>query len=223
MKNSALAFGFLFVLMIVSGCSTIKVLDAWKSDDIETIKAQTILVIARTAHAPSREAFEQGIVKELAKKDLKGIESYKLFPKIDPNKELSAEEIEIIKGKFRAKGLDAVIVSVVKDVKEISKTTIEGGYEAGASLSSYYNMSYIGFYGYYASPGSYATFEGIEVDETMTTKTNKIYELETSVHNLDLPEKEQLVALVTSKIDQPDNITALADEYAKAIAKALKK
>jgi hypothetical protein len=210
------------LMNLASGCSTIKVLDAWKSDDIATIKTKNILVIARTAHKPSREAFEQGIVKELAKKGLKGTESYKLFPEIDPNRKLSPEEIESIKEKFRAKGLDAVVVSVVKDVKEISQTTTEGGYEAGASLSSYYNMSYVGFYGYYASPGSYASFDGVEVEETMTTKTNKIYVLETSVHNLDLPEKEQLVALVTSKIDQPESITALADEYAKAIAKALK-
>ena len=57
--------------------------------------------------------------------------------------------------------------------------------------------------------------------ETMTTRTNKIYVLETSVHNLELPLKKQLVAVVTSKIDQPENITALADEYAKAVAKAL--
>jgi hypothetical protein len=223
MKNSSLAFVLMFLLVLTSGCSTIKVLDAWKSDNIETINSQNILVIARTAHTPSREAFEQGIVKELAKKGLKGTESYRLFPEINPNKKLSSEEIESLKEEFRAKGLDAVIVSVVKDVKEISQTTTEGGYDAGASLSSYYNMNYIGFYGYYASPGSYASFDGIEVEETMTTKTNKIYVLETSVHNLDLPEKEQLVALVTSKIDQPDNVTALADEYAKAIAKALKK
>jgi hypothetical protein len=222
MKNSSLAFVLMFILTLTSGCSTIKVLDAWKSDDIESIKSKNILVIARTAHKPSREAFEQGIVKELAKKGLKGTESYKLIPELDPNKKLSPEEVEAIKEKFRAKGLDAVIVSVVKDVKEISQTSTEGGYEAGASLSSYYDMSYVGFYGYYASPGSYASFDGIEVEETMTTKVNKIYVLETSVHNLDLPEKEQLVALVTSKIDQPDNITALANEYAKAIAKALK-
>ena len=83
-------------------------------------------------------------------------------------------------------------------------------------------MSYVGFYGYYASPGSYASFEGIEVEETRTTRTNKIYVLETSVHNLDLPGKKQLVALVTSKIDQPESITGLADEYARAIARALK-
>ena len=222
MKNSTLAFGLMFILTLTSGCSTIKVLDAWKSDDIETIRSKNILVIARTAHKPSREAFEQGIVKELAKRGLKGTESYKLFPEINPNKKLSSEEIETIKEMFREKGMNAVVVSIVKDVKEISQTTTEGGYEAGASLSSYYDMSYVGFYGYYASPGSYASFEGIEVEKTMTTKVNKIYVLETSVHNLDLPEKEQLVALVTSKIDQPENITALANEYAKAIAKALK-
>jgi hypothetical protein len=222
MKNSSFTFVLMILLILTSACSTIKVLDAWKSEDIESVKPQNILVIARTTHQPSRVAFEQGMVKELIKKGLKGTASYKIFSELEPNKKLSQEEIESIKEKFRLKGFDAVILSIVKDVKEISETTIDGGYEAGASLSSYYDMSYLGFYGYYASPGSYASYEGVDVAETMTTRTNKIYVLETSVHNLELPLKKQLVAVVTSKIDQPENITALADEYAKAVAKALK-
>jgi|MDSY01.1.fsa_nt_gb hypothetical protein len=222
MKNSSFTFVLMILLILTSACSTIKVLDAWKSEDIESVKPQNILVIARTTHQPSRVAFEQGMVKELIKNGLKGTASYKIFSELEPNKKLSQEEIESIKEKFRLEGFDAVILSIVKDVKEISETTIDGGYEAGASLSSYYDMSYLGFYGYYASPGSYASYEGVDVAETMTTRTNKIYVLETSVHNLELPLKKQLVAVVTSKIDQPENITALADEYAKAVAKALK-
>ena len=222
MKNSSFTFVLMILLILTSACSTIKVLDAWKSEDIESVKPQNILVIARTTHQPSRVAFEQGMVKELIKKGLKGTASYKIFSELEPNKKLSQKEIESIKEKFRLEGFDAVILSIVKDVKEISETTIDGGYEAGASLSSYYDMSYLGFYGYYASPGSYASYEGVDVAETMTTRTNKIYVLETSVHNLELPLKKQLVAVVTSKIDQPENITALADEYAKAVAKALK-
>lgn len=222
MKNSSFTFVLMILLILTSACSTIKVLDAWKSEDIESVKPQNILVIARTTHQPSRVAFEQGMVKELIKKGLKGTASYKIFSELEPNKKLSQKEIESIKEKFRLEGFDAVILSIVKDVKEISETTIDGGYEAGASLSSYYDMSYLGFYGYYASPGSYASYEGVDVAETMTTRTNKIYVLETSVHNLELPLKKQLVAVVTSKIDQPENITALADEYAKAVAKALR-
>lgn len=222
MKNTSFSLVLMVLLMLTSACSTIKILDTWKSEDIESVKSQNILVIARTSNKPDREAFEQGMVNELTKKGIKGTASYKIFSDLEPNKKLTPEEIESIKEKFRRKGFDAVILSIVKDVKEISETTVDGGYEAGASLSSYYDMSYFGFYGYYASPGSYAAFEGVDVEETRTTKTNKIYVLETSIHNLELPLKKQLLAVVTTKIDQPESIYALADEYARAVAKALR-
>ena len=208
---------------MLSSCSTIKILDAWTADNVESIKSQNILVVARTSHEPSRMAFESELSKELVKNGMNATESYKQFPKIDPDRQLTSEEIEAIKNRFREVGMNTVVVSVVKNVEEISQSTIEGGYTAGASLASYYDRNYIGFYGYYGHAGSHSTYKGVDVAETVTTKTNKTYVLETTVHNLDLPEKEQLVALVTSKIVEPDNITGLAGKYAKAIIKEVKK
>jgi hypothetical protein len=60
------------------------------------------------------------------------------------------------------------------------------------------------------------------VPTTLNTQTSKTYILETVVYNLSQPEEEQLVAVVTSKVDNPQDVTSTAKQYAKAIAKALK-
>lgn len=114
-------------------------------------------------------------------------------------------------------------MSVLKNVKEIYKAEIEGGYTAGESLASYYNIPNIGFYGFYANNISYSNFEGVYVEETITVRTAKNYVLETLVYNLDLEEKKQLVATITSEIEEPESIPEKAKEYAKTIYKGLKK
>ena len=221
MKNVTYLLGMIIIFTASLSCSSVKVLDTWSSDNVKSVRSKNILVIARTSHKPSRIAFEEAMVKELDKKGLKGIESFKKFPKIDPDTKLTPEEISTIKEMFKNEGFNAIVVSVLKDVKEISTTNYEGGYTAGESLASYYGIPPIGFYGYYSQPNSYSTYKGVDVPLTVTTETAKIYVLQTLVHNLDLVEKEQLVALVTSKIVQPESIPDNAHQYAKAVMKAI--
>lgn len=210
-------------VLILNSCSSIKVLKTWKSEDVESIKAQNILVVARTANDVNRKAFEEEIAKQLRAKNLKATESYKNYPELDPNSKLTEAKIASIKKMFQSDGFNAVVVSVLKSTEVITQTQTEGGYETGGSLSSYYDQHLLGFYNFYGNPVAYPNYDGVYVDETITTRTANIYVLETAAYNLDLSEKEQLVAIVTSKIEDPENVTALADDYAKAILKGFKK
>lgn len=222
MKYTNLIFVLILTFILSTSCSGVKVINTWTSDNVKTVKSKNILVIARTSHKPSRIAFEDAIAKELTKKGLKASVAYKKFPEIDPDRKLTPEEITSIKEMFKNEGINAIVVSVLKDVKEISQTQIEGGYTAGESLGSYYNIPSFGFYGYYGHPGSLSNYKGVDVATTITTRTAKIYILQTAVHNLDLTEKEQLVSLITSEIEQPENIPDYADGYAKTIMKSIK-
>lgn len=222
MKRFTTLPSLLALLFLCTGCSTVKVLDSYTSKDVRTIRNKNILVIARTSHEPSRIAFEESITKQLDKNGLRATESFKKFPEMKPDRKLTPQEIKEIKELFKKEGINAVVVSILKDVEEITQTDIEGGYTAGASLASYTVIPNIGFYGYYAYPYSFSTYDGVDVEKTYTTHTTRIFVLETSVHNLDLTEKDQLIALVTSKIIEPDKVYEYADQYAKAIYKALK-
>ncbi len=225
MKNSILKLLALSILLSISSCSSVKILNTWTSENVESIKSQNILIIARTANEKNRVAFEDEISKKLRAKGLNVTESYKKFPKINPNSKLTEERVKSIKKMLLEEGFNAVIVSVLKDTEQLSKTVTEGGYYTGESLRSYYSIYNVGFFGYYGHPISYPDYrdKGIYVEQSRTTQTAQNYILETAAYNLELEEKEQLLAVITSKIREPESIYGLEDSYVKAILKSLKK
>ena len=216
---------YLLTVILLSACSGVKVLDAWRGDNIETIKDQNILVIARADNQLARVSFEQEIAKQIRARGLNATESNRKFPGHNPDKKLSEEEIEALKTTIQDAGFNGVVVSVLKDLQTDTRVTEQGGYYTGGytggPYNSYYPGYYGGFYGYYGNAMSYATY-GNYVPTTIETHTSKTYILETVVYNLNQPDDKQLIAVVTSKVENPQNVTTTAKQYAQAIAKALK-
>lgn len=217
---------FISIILIAStGCSSVKVLDAWKGDNVNTIDNENILVIARTENQLARVSFEKEIARQIRAQGHNATESHIKFPGHKPDHKLSEEEIEALKKEIQDAGFNGVFVSVLKDLQETTRVTEEGGYYTGGytggPYGSYYPGYYGGFYGYYGNAMSYSTY-GNYVPPTISTQTSKTYILETVAYNLTQPEDKQLVIVVTSKVDNPQNVSATAKEYAKAIAKALK-
>lgn len=220
MKKIISLFTFCALLLSFVSCSTVRVVDSWKGDNISSLRGKRILVIARTANDQARIAFEEEISKKMRESGLDATESFKKFPKLTPDKQLTQEQIEMVKSIIQGEGYDGVVLSVLKDVQEATRVESDGGYYAGASYSSYYPMYYGGFYGYYSHPMSYSSY-GNYVPSSTTVRTSKTFVLETVAYNLDQPETNQLVAVVTSKVEDPDSVYDTAEDYAKAIAKGL--
>lgn len=215
---------YIMTLLVISSCSGVKVLDAWRGDNINTVKDQNILVIARADNELARVSFEKEIANQIRSRGLQATESHQQFPGHNPDKELSDEEIEKLKGTIQDAGFNGVVVSVLKDLQTTTRVVEEGGYYTGGytggPYNSYYPGYYGGFYGYYGNAMSYATY-GNYVPTTLNKQTSKTYILETVVYNLDQPEDKQLIAVVTSRVENPQNVTTTAKQYAHAIAKAL--
>lgn len=209
----------LLLIVLFSSCSSVKVLNSWKGDNLASVNDNNILVIARTANTSARVAFENEIVKELASRNIKATSSFTKFPKLNPDKEVTPENEQEIKNILKENGFDGVILTVVKETQELTKTVTDGGYYAGGTYYGYYPRYYNGFYGYYRNPMSYSTL-GNYVPRTSTTYTSQNYILETVVYNLDEPDDKQLVAVVTSKIEDPEGISKTSKQYVKAIAKS---
>ena len=209
----------------MSSCSSIKVVDSWKADEIETLSGAKILVIARSDDMVGRQRFEQEIAERLRSGGVDATESYKKFPSMKQNEQLTEEQIgqrvQIIKNE----GYKGVVLTVLKDMSKEIVTSETGGYVSGGYYPSYYGGYYGGFGGYYGrvySPYGYG-YGGSYVPSETRTYTSETYNLETVIYNLDLEPGKQLLGVIAIDITDPKSISKVAPPYADAVLKQLKK
>lgn len=219
MKKTKFTLLLLISIFFFSSCNSVKVLGSWKSENSETMKEKNILVITRTANLTARVPFEKEIAKQLRSKGMTVTESYKKFPTLNPNAEMTEERSEAIKSILDAENFNGIVLTVLKDKK--SYTTVSeygGGYYAGMPYSAMYPSYYGGFRGYYAHPMSYSTY-GMISEPGYSVRKSTTYILETVIYNLDLPETDQVVAIVTTEIKDPKakNIDKIAAKYVERI------
>lgn len=234
MKKIIYAITLLTISTLIYSCSSsINVVNKWTAEDAGSLKDKNILVIARAANEKVRMAFEDEMAKQLRSKGFNATESYKKHPNIKPDQKMTAERKAKVKKVLEEEGYNSVVLSILKDKLENVKSTEEGGYYAGQSLKSYYPpyipvYSY-GFYGGYGYSSGYLyntkTYKdyGVYVESSIETETTNSYVLETLAYNLDLTEDKQLVAFVTTKIDEPDNYNSAAKGNAQKILESFNK
>ncbi|MCA0931934.1 hypothetical protein LCM02_05685 [Lutimonas saemankumensis] len=213
------------IVVIASSCSSIKVVDSWKADEIESLAGAKILVIARSDDMVGRQRFEQEIAERLRAGGVDAMESYKKFPAMKQNQELTEEQIAQRVQIIKNEGYKGVVLTVLKDMSKEIVTSETGGYVSGGYYPSYYGGYYGGFGGYYGrvySPYGYG-YGGTYVPSETRTYTSETYNLETVIYNLDLEPGKQLLGVIAIDITDPKSASKVAPKYADAVAKQLKK
>jgi hypothetical protein len=217
------------VLLMFSGCNTsVKVLSAWKSKDIDKMSDRNILVIARTSDPEIRADFESSIANKLRSAGYKATESFTRFPKMDHDEEMTEEKRKLTLDIFGYEGYDAICISVLKDYSETKTTNYYNDYYGGdmgmmGPYTSYYPSYYGGFNSYYGHPYSYSTFGDYYGSSGSYTTIDKKYVLETLFYNLNNKDDEQLMAATTTVIENPKDAVKTADKYTEKIAESLRK
>lgn len=229
MTNSIKTVLLIAVCFLIQGCSSskTKVTGAWKAEQevVDLFDEKNVFVLARTANDHSRIALEEAIAIQLRAKGIKATESFKKFPKIYPNREITEERVAMIKSMLASEGFNAVVVTVIKD-KEESTTVSNNSIYVGAGYGSYYPGYYGNFYNYYAYPyatGPYYSSFGGHIPVSTTTSTTTTYVLETVAYNLDEVDDKQLVAVVTSSVKNPKDAYKTAAVFADNLMKSLQK
>ncbi len=210
-------------MLILQGCGTVKVKSTWAADDVtvEKFRGKNVLVIARTADNQARTAFESEIAKQMNADGIKATESFKKIPTLNPQREVSEERAQRVLSMIMSEGFNAIVLTTVKDERQTTYTNTSGVY-VGAGYGGYYPGYYGGFNSYYMNPYAYGPYYGVGgyVPTGSTTSTSTTYVLETLGFNLDEPEENQLVFVVTSELSDPKDAYKTAEEYVEKITKA---
>jgi hypothetical protein len=229
MKKITYSILLLVLTFALNSCSSsINVVKKWTGDNIETMKTSNILVITRTKNIKIRKAFEDEMVKQLIDRGLKATASYKQHPDFKPNEKVTDEKKAQLIAMIEKEGYNSIVLSVLKEELQNVKSTEEGDYYAGMNYyPSYIPVYTYGFYGCFYSPMLYTSADrlnlsvmgsqGTYVPSDIETQTSKSYVLQTLAYNLELPTDKQLVAIVTTKVDEPDNFHTAAKGYAKKV------
>ncbi|AUS07017.1 hypothetical protein [Pseudotamlana carrageenivorans] len=217
MKRKLSVLSTLLLTIFFYNCGpSIKVTDTWKAPDINNVKGDKILVIARMDDMASRQLFEQEISSALKEAGMDATASYIAYPNTTVNKKINDAEVKEHIVKFKSDGYQAVALTVVKDVKTEINTQESGGYVSGGYYPGFYG-GYGRFGGYYGSFYSPYGMGGTYVPSSQRTYESDIYKLETVVYDLSRDDNKQLVAVVASKITDPDSAAGIAKPYAKKV------
>ena len=223
MKKLIYSLVLFTALFLLNSCNSVKVLGSWKSEDTKPLDGKNYLVITRTTNLMARVPLEKEIAAQMRTKGVNVTESYKQFPTLNPNAEMTKERMDNIRLILDAEGYDGIVLTVLKDKQ--SYTTVSeygGGYYAGMPYSAMYPSYYGGFYGYYSHPMSFSTYGSISSPSYSVTKSTT-YILETVFYDMSLPEKDQIFAVVTTKVKDPKNLDKMATKYVAEIVKDFNK
>ncbi len=215
MKTISKILGILILTIIVTSCSTVKVVSTWNNSKELNLKDKRIMVISKTDDNIVRSQFESDLVNKLREHSLNSMESLSVFPKIDTEVKLNENEVQKIVEDLKTKGVDIIILNSLKDTQEYSRTETTGGGYSTLYFPTYFRGPNGRFYRYYTS-----VHVNSEPESTIIY-TGKKYILETLIYDLTKTDNEQLTSIITTEIDNPKSLGVISSDFSKKIVKQL--
>ena len=124
--NKLITTVFLIVIFC-SGCSSSKLIKAYKNPETYTFEASKVLVIGMTANKELRRAFETKMVSSLENNKVLAVKSIDFFETSFSDNKQSLDQLNTIEDKLLASGFDAILLTKITG-KE-SKVTLVNAYQ----------------------------------------------------------------------------------------------
>lgn len=195
----------LLSIIMLSGCSSIHVIDSWKNEDVLFFKPRKLIVIGVTDNLTARKIFERELKEEFQKRNINAFESSEIMDVSFTDSKKTEAEISSMIASLKDKGFDAVIISIVKGVDD------RRNYSRGYYTIDYRWRRFPGYYYYYQdiyyNPEYYSEY--------------KIYHVETSIYNISENDDKSLIWVGALDIVDPQRISKTIDSYVAAIMNKL--
>ncbi|WP_298311307.1 hypothetical protein [uncultured Aquimarina sp.] len=201
-------------------CSTIKLIDSWKSEDFQTVKSKKILVAAKSPNPTIQKSYEKAIASKLRGQQIDAIEMHKVFPSIEDKKERTAEEIEQILRMFKEKKIEALLITSLKKTIETNnsskpergKILMEDIRKGSFSIEDYDNLKDL------------PDLDKLDFDTSRESKTiATTYILESTTYDLALEKNQQLVNVCLLDVIDPNTSDQVLNAFVKVISDQFKK
>ena len=219
MKTIKKLFGLVIIGSVIFSCSSVKVVDSWNDLNETNLNGKNVMVVSQSEDEIVRKQFEQDLVQNLTSSGINSIESHKFFPFPLTGEELTEQELTNLKDELTESRIDIVVMTLLKDVKEYTKTVTEGGtqYHVYSYPIVYRRGFYRGYYRYYY------TIQMNTEPVTYVTSKNSKYILETVIYDISKDDKDQLLSVITTEIDNPESLGTTSKDFSKKIVKTLVK
>ncbi len=196
----------ILMVLVLSGCSSIQLVENWKSPDIVIFDADKVLVVGMTQNKKARENFETRMTKEFTKRDIEAMRSLDLFDVEFTSSEKSEQEIDAVEDLLVERDFDAILFTKVTGYE--SKKTFMKKISEVDGIYGRFRDDYLEHQDIYYRDDYY--------DEFM------VYHAETSLYCLCVGKERQLIWRGTIDITDPQDINKTIDDYIKLIVLALK-
>ncbi|MFC4634630.1 hypothetical protein ACFO3O_11965 [Dokdonia ponticola] len=201
MKNIILLLG----IIMLSGCSSIRVVDSWKNEDVLFFKPQKLLVVGVTNNLTARKIFESRLKEEFQKRNINAFESSEIIDVSFTDSKKTEEEINTMIQGLSEKGFDAIIISAVKGVDD--KRNYSRGYYTIDYRWRRFGRYYYYYQDIYYNPDYYNEY--------------KIYHVETSIYNINENDDKSLIWVGALDLVDPQGIYKTVDDYVVVIINRL--
>ncbi len=205
MKRNLILLGI--ILSLLSSCAPkVYNIGVWFNKDKVKKPYQKVYILAMLDNTVSNYTIETDFQNYATSRGLKTIKNGDIFPTFFNNRETAKE---IIIGKTKELGCDAIFTVGLKDIKNESRYVPGQNTYQPYSTYGYYNQ-FPGYYNNYynttATPGYYVNDE--------------VYFIECNLFDV---ETHELIFSIQSKTYNPTDIKSISKAYCKEIAKTLRK
>ena len=195
----------LLSIVMLSGCSSIRVVDSWKNEEVLFFKPQKLLVVGVTNNLTARKIFERRLKDEFQKRNINAFESSEVMEISFTDSKKTEEEINTMIQGLSGMGFDAIIISAVKGVDD--KRNYSRGYYTIDYRWRRFGRYYYYYQDIYYNPEYYSEY--------------KIYHVETSIYNINEMDDTSLIWVGALDLVDPQDISKTVEDYVTTIVRRL--
>ncbi len=197
MKTKLIA---LFILML-SGCSSAKLVSTWKNPDIVLFDAYKVLVVGMAQDENVRIEFETRVKNRLDQKGIDAMRSIDLFDVKFTSSKMSEQELSTVEQQLLDKGFDAILFTKVIGTE--NKRTFRERLRNIGDMYTNFSNDYLDHQNIYYDAEYYKTF--------------KIYRAETSLYCICVDKERELIWRGNIDVPEPVDMNKTIDSYIKLI------